>query len=90
MAWRRALGASGLEGREGQCSSRLWALGTGGCPHQALCDPPYLLCLDEVLELFPLQDLRHGKEGFPRDLQSSRGWERAPWPGEGDLASFSS
>ena len=74
-----------LEGREGGCSSRLWAPGwsraaeaqlhspwpghagqpsfspapgLGGCPHQALSNPPCLLCLGQVLELFLLQELR--------------------------------
>ena len=114
-AWRRALGGSVREGREGGCSSGLragagqgrhswtalptgtWgsprparALGLGGCPHQALSDPPRLLGLQQVSELFPLEELCCSKEGFPGGLQSSRSWEMAPWPGQGDLASPSS
>ena len=116
-AWRRALRGSVLEGREGRCSSRLWApgwsrtgeaqlhsphhghggqpssrpaLGLGGCPHQALSNQVCLICLGQVAELPPLQELCTGDEGVPRGLQRSRGWEMAPQPRQGDLAYFSS
>ena len=104
-AWRGALGASELEGREGKCSCRLWApgwsrgdeaqlrsppqgyegrpssspaLGPGACPHQALSNQVSLICLGQVAELPPRQELCTGEEGVPRGLQRSRGWEMAP------------
>ena len=64
-----------------------WALGPAACPHQTLSNPPCLLCLHQVSELFPLEELCSSKEGFPGGLQNSRSWEMAPRPGEGELAS---
>ena len=55
-----------------------WALGLWGCPHQGLSNPPRLLCLGQLLELFPLQEVCTSEEGFTRGLQSSRSWEMAP------------
>lgn len=60
-------------------SSRLGA-GLWGHPHQALADPPGLLCLQQLLELLVLQELGTFVEGAPRGLQSSKDQEMAPLP----------
>lgn len=64
-----------------------WALGLGGCPHQALSNPPCLLCLHQVFELFPPEQLCGTEEGFPGSLWNSRSWEMAARSGAGDLVS---
>jgi len=53
-------------------------------PYQELSNPPRLFCLDEALELLASQKLCSHGESFPRGLRSSRGWEVAAQPWEGD------
>ena len=63
-----------------------WALlaQPGAHPHQALGHPPCLLCLRQVLELLPFEELCYSHDSFLGGLQG-RSWEVAPGPVEGDL-----
>lgn len=51
----------------------------GAYPYQAFADPVCLLCLQEVLELLPLEELGSSKQGFPRGLHNGRSCDTAQW-----------
>lgn len=50
----------------------------GTCSHQALANPLRLRCLQQVPEVFALQQLGRAKKGFPRGLQRNREREMPP------------
>lgn len=57
----------------------------GACSHQALANPLRLRCLQQVPEVFALQQLGRAKKGFPRGLQRNREREMPPMPAQQGL-----